>query len=228
MEKVKDRVVVYSQDKSFIGTNVITCAGLYSDRVAMSGGGDRIPRVIPFRGSYYEMKPEYINIVKRNIYPVPSNAGIPVGIHFTPTVRGQMIIGPGACLALHREGYKFTDFNVKDAKDIITNNSFWKLVFNNFQMSINELYKDLSMEAFLLEARKMVPSLKFEHTKRSFSGVMAQVLSEEGKNVNDFIFESLALSGTTLHVRNAPSPACTASFSLAEEIVDKAASDFHW
>jgi 2-hydroxyglutarate dehydrogenase len=54
------------------------------------------------------MKEEYKDIVKANIYPVPSGGGIPVGIHFTPTVnerRGRkMIVGPGACLAFSREG----------------------------------------------------------------------------------------------------------------------------
>ena len=36
------------------------------------------------------------------------------------------------------------------------------------------------------------------------------------------------LDGTTLNVRNAPSPACTASLAIAETVVDIAASDFGW
>ena len=93
--------------KTVVAKNVITCAGLQSDRVAALGGGQSRPRVVPFRGTYYQMKPEFCNIVKRNIYPVPSGGGIPVGVHFTPTVndrRGhQMIVGPGACLSFARE-----------------------------------------------------------------------------------------------------------------------------
>lgn len=34
-------------------------------------GGDSKPKVLPFRGTYYQMKPEYKNIVTRNIYPIP-------------------------------------------------------------------------------------------------------------------------------------------------------------
>ncbi len=53
-----------------------------------------------------------------NVYPVPSGGGIPVGVHFTPTVnerRGkQMIIGPGACIAFDREGYKMSDISFSD------------------------------------------------------------------------------------------------------------------
>ena len=36
------------------------------------------------------------------------------------------------------------------------------------------------------------------------------------------------LNGTTLHVRNAPSPAATASLAIAEHVVDVASSDFAW
>uniref|UniRef100_A0A6B2LEG6 FAD dependent oxidoreductase domain-containing protein n=1 Tax=Arcella intermedia TaxID=1963864 RepID=A0A6B2LEG6_9EUKA len=174
------------------------------------------------------MKPEFRNIIKRNIYPVPTNAGIPVGIHFTPTVRGQTIIGPGACMAFHREGYKFKDFNFKDVLDSLTNPNLWKLILNNFQMSMNEVYKDVSQAAFINDAKKMVPSLRMEQTVASFSGVMAQIITESGRNASDFIFEAGLLNGTTLHVRNAPSPACTSSFQLAIEITNKAAQEFRW
>ncbi len=68
--------------------HVITCGGFYSDRLAaMSGGDFGLAKVVTFRGSYYQMKPEYRGVVKTNVYPVPTGAGIPVGIHFTPTVR---------------------------------------------------------------------------------------------------------------------------------------------
>ena len=93
--------------KTVKATNVITCAGLYSDQVGRAGGGDVYPKLVSFRGTYYQMKPQYRDICKRNIYPVPSGGGIPVGVHFTPTCnqeRGhQMIIGPGATMAFARE-----------------------------------------------------------------------------------------------------------------------------
>jgi 2-hydroxyglutarate dehydrogenase len=67
--------------------NVITCAGFYADRVAELTGGKRsTARVVTFRGSYLQFKKEYAGAVRINVYPVPSGGGIPVGIHFTPTV----------------------------------------------------------------------------------------------------------------------------------------------
>jgi L-2-hydroxyglutarate oxidase LhgO len=81
------------------GKNVITCAGFYADRVASAAGGATDPKVVTFRGTYYQLKPEFKDVVRMNVYPVPSGGGIPVGVHFTPTVnerRGhQMIVGPG-------------------------------------------------------------------------------------------------------------------------------------
>lgn len=73
--------------------NVITCAGFYSDRVAGLTGGDvSNARVVTFRGTYYQLKPEYRGIVRMNIYPVPSGGGIPVGVHLTPTVSKSYLI----------------------------------------------------------------------------------------------------------------------------------------
>jgi L-2-hydroxyglutarate oxidase LhgO len=71
-----------------------------------------------FECSYFEIKPGCDRYVTMNVYPVPSGGGIPVGVHFTPTVnerRGkQMIIGPGACIAFDREGYKMSDISFSD------------------------------------------------------------------------------------------------------------------
>ena len=99
--------------KTLTAKHVITCAGFYADRVAQLAGGSKDPKIVTFRGTYYQMKTPFKDIVKTNVYPVPSGGGIPVGVHFTPTVnerRGhQMIIGPGACISFSREGYKMSD-----------------------------------------------------------------------------------------------------------------------
>eukprot|EP00055_Hartaetosiga_balthica_P010212 m.42890 g.42890 ORF g.42890 m.42890 type:complete len:476 (-) comp7082_c1_seq1:36-1463(-) len=212
--------------------NVITCAGLYADRVAKLAGGSDSPKVIPFRGRYYQMKPEYSDIVSMNVYPVPTGGGIPVGVHFTPTVnerRGEnVIVGPGACLAFDREGYKFSDVSFRDLFDIVTQVGLINFVRNNFKLSFGELYRDLNKSAFMKEASKLIPSVKEDMTEASFSGVMVQVINDDGSSASDFIFERKALHGTTLHVRSAPSPACTSSLAIAEWVVNVASEDFHW
>ena len=55
------------------------------------------------------------------------------------------------------------------------------------------------------------------------SGVRAQAMNVRGELVDDFVFDG---SEGVLHVRNAPSPAATASLAIAAHIVDDAAARF--
>merc|ERR1719203_476827 len=142
--------------KTVRAKQVLTCAGVHMDHVAKLGGGEAWPQVMTFRGRYYQMKPEYRNIVKRNVYPTPSGGGIPVGVHFTPTVGGyrqqQMIIGPGACMAFHKDGYSFFDINLRYCMEFLTNKGFWMFGLQNMMLSLTELWKDASKARFLQEA----------------------------------------------------------------------------
>ena len=38
--------------------NVVTCAGLHSDRMAAKSGAQEIPKIVPFRGDYLLLKPD--------------------------------------------------------------------------------------------------------------------------------------------------------------------------
>lgn len=175
---------------------------------------------------------EFRDICKMNIYPVPSGGGIPVGVHFTPTVnqrRGkQMIVGPGACMAFSREGYGFFDYTFRDVWNMITHIGLWRFAFGNFDLAITEMYRDLNKRAFLDQARKLIPDVTDDMVENSFAGVMAQVFLDDGTAAKDFILERNMLNGTTLNVRSAPTPACTASLAIAQEVVQMAAEDFNW
>ncbi|XP_072424771.1 L-2-hydroxyglutarate dehydrogenase, mitochondrial isoform X3 [Chiloscyllium punctatum] len=48
---------------------VVTCGGLYSDRLSQKSGCRDEPRIVPFRGDYLVLKPEKHYLVKGNIYP---------------------------------------------------------------------------------------------------------------------------------------------------------------
>lgn len=216
-----------------IAKHVITCGGLYSDRLAgMTGENANKHRVVTFRGTYYQLKPEYRTLVKRNIYPVPSGGGIPVGVHFTPTVDSRlghnMIIGPGACITFSREGYRFFDFKFHDVWDNVTNTAFWAFAIKNLSLSLGEVYRDLNKNAFLKSGQRYVPGLTAEMVEPSFSGVMAQVFEKGGVAASDFIVERNVMDGLVLNVRNAPSPACTASLAIGEMITDRVEQDFGW
>jgi len=211
---------------------VISCCGLQSDFIGSKNGGSKDPKIVPFRGTYYQMKPEYKDIVKMNVYPVPTSGGIPVGVHFTPYLsrdRGyQVIVGPGACMSFAREGYSFFDINFGDVLVNMMNPGLWRFVIKNFDLAFGELYRDLNKKAFLKSARKLIPDLKEDMTEESFSGVMAQVFHSNGKTAEDYIIERGALGGTTMHLRNAPSPAATASLAIGRKLIEIGSQDFNW
>ncbi len=68
-----------------------------------------------------------------------------------------------------------------------------------------------------------MPELSVEDVEPGFAGVRAQALARDGRLVDDFAFSAGARS---LHVRNAPSPAATASLAIAEHVCDEAERAF--
>jgi L-2-hydroxyglutarate oxidase LhgO len=67
-------------------------------------------------------------------------------------------------------------------------------------------------------ARHYVPALSTADVTTGFAGVRAQAVARDGELVDDFVIDR---SYSALHVRNAPSPAATASLALARHIADE-------
>jgi 2-hydroxyglutarate dehydrogenase len=108
------------------------------------------------------------------------------------------------------------------------NGAFWAFALKNLGLSLGEVYRDLNKNAFLESGQKFVPSLTEDMVEPSFSGVMAQVFEKGGKAAGDFIVERNVMGGLILNVRNAPSPACTASLAIGEMVADIAEKDWQW
>ena len=53
--------------------NVVTCAGLHSDRMAAKSGGTEMPKIVPFRGDYLLLKPDKAHWINGRYYFVPIN-----------------------------------------------------------------------------------------------------------------------------------------------------------
>ena len=115
-----------------------------------------------------------------------------------------------------------------DLWDFATNGRLWAFIVKNPLFSLAELWKDVNKAAFLRDAQKLVPALTADMVEESFTGVMAQVFEADGSAAKDYIFERGCMGGRALHLRNAPSPACTASLAIAETVIDIAAKDFGW
>ena len=194
---------------------LVNCAGLHSDRVARLCGVDPGTKIVPFRGEYYELRAEKRYLVKNLIYPVP-NPNFPfLGVHFTRSVEGMVEAGPNAVLGLAREGYKKTDFVLKDFVEEITYPALWRLARTNWRTGVGEIHRSLSKKAFVRGLQKLVPEVRAGDIVPIAAGVRAQALTKEGKLVDDFLISE---GENSIHVLNAPSPAATASIPIGEEI----------
>lgn len=207
---------------------VLTCGGLYSDRLSQISGCSREPRIVPFRGDYLVLKPEKHYLVKGNIYPVPDPRFPFLGVHFTPRMDGSVWLGPNAVLAFKREGYKIYDFNVRDFADALSFRGLQKLVLRNITYGIGEMYRGININAQVKLLQKYIPEISPSDVLRGPAGVRAQALDRDGNLVDDFVFDGGVgdVGSRVLHVRNAPSPAATSSLAIAEMIADEVESRF--
>ena len=202
----------------------INCSGLQSDLVAKMMGVYPNLKIIPFRGEYYNLKPEKKDLVQGLIYPVPDPAFPFLGVHFTKTVHDGLIeAGPNAVLAYAREGYKKTDINLKELFSTITYPGFVRFALQNWKTGVSEINRSFRKKVFVKDLQKMIPEIKSSDVYSGGSGVRAQAISNDGKIIDDFAIE---VKEKSIHVLNAPSPGATSSIVIGNYIADLALKHF--
>ncbi|MGA2855548.1 MAG: L-2-hydroxyglutarate oxidase [Candidatus Sulfotelmatobacter sp.] len=214
-----NEIVVETSRGGFATSALINCAGLFSDRISRMAGDKPSARIIPFRGEYYDLVPERASLVRALIYPVPDPRFPFLGVHFTRRITGKVDAGPNAVLAFAREGYRATDLNLRDFASVLAFPGFWRMAVRYWRNGFAEWYRSLSKPAFVRALQRMLPELRENDLVPGGSGVRAQALKPNGDLVDDFQFVP---SGQVLHVLNVPSPAATASLTIAKAIVDTA------
>lgn len=198
---------------------VVNCAGLFSDRVAAAAGAPSEVRIMPFRGEYYELRPERRDLVRHLVYPVPDARFPFLGVHLTRMIGGSIHAGPNAVIALSREGYRWRDVAPGDVWEMATAPSSWRLARRYWRVGAGELHRSLSKAAFVRALQRLVPALQEDDLEPSPSGVRAQAIGPDGKLLDDFAWRDTA---RVVHVVNAPSPAATASLAIGDEIAGRA------
>jgi len=223
MEQRDSEVVLSTTQGPLVASHVVACAGLQADRVAAMTADPAPERIIPFRGDYYTLLPEARDLVRGLIYPVPDPRFPFLGVHFTRRIDGEVWAGPNAVLAFAMEGYRRRDISVRDLAGVLAYRGFIRLALRYWRTGLAEFWRDLSKRAFVGELRRYLPELRADQVTFGPSGVRAQGLDPDGTLVDDF---RLGGSDRVLHVRNAPSPAATASLAIGGEVADRAAERF--
>ena len=226
---LKEKQLQLSKGENINYAHLINATGLFADRVAHEFGVGEEFSLLPFKGLYWSIKKDCPIKLKTNVYPVP-DLNVPfLGVHFTPSADEDPIvnIGPTATPAFGRENYRAFD----ELEPLSAFSNLFLLAnqyINNsggFRRYVHE-QSPLCLKPFLIKAaQKLIPKIRLKHIKLSNKvGIRSQLYNKNtGKLEDDF----LCLDGpSSTHVMNAISPAFTASFALADLILDKVNLNF--
>src|SRR5215475_7663105 len=97
--------LIRTEREEFGARVIINCAGLYSDEVARMFGYDK-HTTYPCRGEYAELLPGARKLVNGLVYPLPLPTGHGLGVHFTKTTAGALLIGPNARYVKNKDDYE--------------------------------------------------------------------------------------------------------------------------
>jgi len=218
-------VVVRTDGGDLLAGGLIACAGLQADRVAAMTGPSHGPitRIVPFRGDYYTLRPDARHLVRGLLYPVPDPRFPFLGVHFTRRIDGEVWAGPNAVLAFAREGYRRRDVDLRDAASTLAYPGFVRLAARYLRTGLAEQWRDWWKPAFAAQLRRYVPQIRDEDLEFGPSGIRAQAVTRAGRLLDDF---DVAGRDRVIHVRNAPSPAATASLAIGGVISQRAIEQF--
>ncbi|MFB6132799.1 MAG: L-2-hydroxyglutarate oxidase [Halanaeroarchaeum sp.] len=205
---------------TFEASFVVNAAGLHADTLAHQVGVGEEYQIVPFRGEYYEVIPDRRHLVETMIYPTPDPELPFLGVHFTRRTDGKVIVGPNAVLAFGREAYRNTEFDLGDLAETLGYPGFWRLLSRPKMLSvaIEELNKSYRKERFTRAAQRLVPEVDSSDLRRSFAGIRAQVVREDGRLIKDPVFVE---ESDAIHVLNAVSPGLTASLPFGDHLADR-------
>ncbi len=216
--------IVKTEKASYETKLVINCAGLYSDKVAQFSQDQPINvRITPFRGEYFQLKPEREHLVRNLIYPVPDPNFPFLGVHFTRMIGGGVEAGPNAVLAFRREGYKKLDIDFKELYETFSWPGFQKVAAKYWQTGLGEMYRSFSKSAFTKALQELIPEIEENDLIPGGAGVRAQACDRTGGLLDDF---SILEDAKVINVLNAPSPAATSSLSIGLTVSEMALKRF--
>lgn len=220
-ERSNVRVLTTAGDVCF--NRVIVAAGLHSDVIARMIDADPSPKILPFRGEYWELRHDRTDLVSGMIYPVPDPRFPFLGVHFTRGVYGNVHVGPNAVPALAREGYGWRQVSAKDTLQSLAWPGAWPLAKQHWRMGVDEIGGSLIKPLYFRRAQRFIPELKMRDLAvKKGAGVRAQAWGRDGALLDDFAVDRI---GLVTVLRNAPSPAATSAIAIAEYVIDKYLGD---
>lgn len=98
---------VTAGDETFVSRWVVNCAGLGSDKISAMLGIDEYT-LYPCKGEYFILDKKVGSLLPVPAYPVPNPKQGGLGIHLTPTIDGNILVGPSSEYLDDAEDYSCT------------------------------------------------------------------------------------------------------------------------
>ncbi|HKV23480.1 MAG TPA: NAD(P)/FAD-dependent oxidoreductase [Candidatus Acidoferrum sp.] len=102
-----------SQHETIEARCVINVAGLYSDEIAALLGNHSW-KIYPVRGEYCEIRGPRASLINDLVYPLPHSHGLSLGVHFTKTLWGTVLLGPTATYVEGKDNYEKNRLPIAD------------------------------------------------------------------------------------------------------------------
>ncbi|MFW5948455.1 MAG: L-2-hydroxyglutarate oxidase [Halolamina sp.] len=223
LQYAPDGYLLETSNGRFAASSLVNAAGLHADTLAHQVGVGEEYQVVPFRGEYYEVRPERAALCETMIYPAPDPELPFLGVHYTRRADGKVIVGPNAVLAFGREAYENTNLNPTELFETLTYEGFRKLLSSKKMLGVAwaELNKSYRKSKFVEASQRLVPDVQAEDLHKSYAGIRAQLVSDDGELVTDPLFVE---RDDAVHVLNAVSPGLTSSLPFGEHIAEKIAA----
>ena len=208
--------------------HLFNCSGLQADRVAHAFRVGHQYTLLPFKGLYWQLKQNCPIQPRCNLYPVP-DLNVPfLGVHFTPSAESTAVvsIGPTATPAWGRENYRglqavepsmaAANLAVLAQQYLANRGGFRRYAHEQALLALHPL--------LLRAEQQLIPAIRAEHLELSSKvGIRSQLFNHSTQRLED---DFLCLPGpASTHVLNAISPAFTASFALADLILEQASPE---
>lgn len=166
---------------------LINCAGLYADEICKMAGIHAYT-IYPCRGEYHILDRKDSELPVLPIYPIPNEKEGGLGVHLTPTVDGNLMIGPSAEYlpeAWEREDYSTTG-------DVM-----------------GKLKRD---------GAGLLPLLEKADCIRSFAGVRPKLSPEKQGGYADFVIDESETVPGMINLIGIESPGLTASIPIGRMV----------
>ena len=194
LECFPDRIRVTSTAGQIETACVINSAGLFADEIAgLLGSKMAQHKIYPVRGDYYEVVRAKRNLVRGLVYPMPHPGLMGLGVHFTRTLSGNLLLGPSARYIKDKNDY---ESNRDSAED--------------FARGAKSLLPEI-------EAADLVPAHSGIRAKLT-SPPDPKALNSRSTAAADFIIQRDPEFPRAIHLMGIESPGLTSAPSIAEHV----------